>query len=85
MKIVGKTILERRKNSRPRLPSITIVFDGRSYDTTEWTLGGFLIDRYIGDCFVDEVMPVTIRVMIAADVSSSARHGRPAAGQPAAR
>jgi len=62
MKIVGKTILERRRNSRPKLAPITIVFDGKSYETTEWTLGGFLIDRYIGDCFVEEVMPVAIRV-----------------------
>jgi hypothetical protein len=62
MKIVGRTIVERRRNSRPRLPPVTIVFDGKSYETTEWTLGGFLIDRYIGDCFVDEVMPVTIKV-----------------------
>ena len=62
MKVVGKTILERRRNSRPKLPPITIVLDGRSYETTEWTLGGFLIDRYIGDCFVEEVMPVTIKV-----------------------
>ncbi len=62
MRVVGKTIVERRRNSRLKLPPITIVLAGRSYETVEWTLGGVLIDRYIGDCFIEEVMPVTIKV-----------------------
>ena len=62
MKVVGKTIIDRRRNRRHNTPPITIVLDGKSYETREWTLGGFRIDRYTGDCFVDEFMPLTIRI-----------------------
>jgi hypothetical protein len=64
MKIAGKTIIERRRNSRPKLPPITIVLDGRSYETTEWSFGGFLIDRYIADDRVGDTVYVTIRVVV---------------------
>lgn len=62
MKIVGKTINERRRNSRPTLPPIKLQIDGKVYATSEWTLGGFLVDKYVGDRRVHDIMTMIIRV-----------------------
>jgi hypothetical protein len=62
MKIVGTTISERRRNSRPKLPPIKVQIDGKVYFTTEWTLGGFLIDRYVGDRRVRDILTMIVLV-----------------------
>ena len=46
---VVKTIAERRKNSRPKLSPIRLKFGGIAYETTEWTLGGFMVEAYGGE------------------------------------
>lgn len=47
MKVVGTTVNERRRNSRPKLPPIRIRFCGEPFTTTEWSLGGFLVEPYM--------------------------------------
>jgi len=48
MKVVGTRPRERRRNKRLTLRPITVELDGRSYETTDWGLGGFLIEGYKG-------------------------------------
>ena len=62
MKIVGKTIVERRRDQRAKLPPITLMVDGVRHVTSEWTLGGFLIRSYSGTRHVGEIIGVRIRV-----------------------
>ena len=60
MRVVGKTVNERRRDSRPRLPPIRLRFGGQPYKTTEWTLGGFLVNQYIDDHHVGSILTVDI-------------------------
>lgn len=48
MKVVGTRIRERRRDKRLTLRPITVELDGKSYTTTDWGLGGFLIEGYKG-------------------------------------
>ena len=64
MKIVGTTINERRRDSRPKLPPIKVQIDGKVYATSEWTLGGFLIEKYVGDRRIHEIMTMIILVEV---------------------
>jgi hypothetical protein len=62
MRVVGKTIVERRRDRRPKLPPITLVVDCRTYVTEEWTLGGFLVGSYIDSHRVGDTIAVQIRI-----------------------
>ena len=64
MRVVGKTINERRRDSRPTLPPIKLQIDGKIYATTEWTLGGFLVNNYVGDRRVHQIMTLIILVEV---------------------
>lgn len=64
MKIVGTTINERRRDSRPKLPPIKVQIDGKVYATSEWTLGGFLIDKYVGSRRAGGIMTMIVRVEV---------------------
>ena len=64
MRVVGKTINERRRDSRPTLPPIKLQIDGKLYATTEWTLGGFLVEKYVGDRRVYDIMTTIIHVEV---------------------
>ncbi len=39
---------ERRRHQRFTHPPICLTFEGRSYTTTDWSLGGFVVDDYEG-------------------------------------
>lgn len=62
MRVVGKTFIERRRNSRARRPPVTLEVDGRTYETTEWTLGGFLLESYEDAHRRGDVVTVLIRI-----------------------
>jgi len=62
MRVVGKALVERRRNHRAKLAPITLVVDGRTYETTEWTLGGFLLDAYADSHRRGDVATVVIKV-----------------------
>ncbi|MBT5050803.1 MAG: hypothetical protein HOM58_20045 [Rhodospirillaceae bacterium] len=64
MKIVGTTINERRRDSRPKLPPIKVQIDGKVYATSEWTLGGFLIDKYVGSRRAGGIMTMIVLVEV---------------------
>ena len=90
MRVVGKTVNERRRNSRPNLPPIRLKFGGEPYKTTEWTLGGFMVDGYIDkhtvgstiavDLFI-EIGKETIKHSVYAEVARIDRHERQLAAQ----
>jgi hypothetical protein len=46
---IVKTLSERRHNSRTKLPDIRVKFGGEPYKTSEWTMGGFMVEGYIGE------------------------------------
>lgn len=62
MKVVGTRSRERRRNKRLTLRPITVEFDGKSYETADWGLGGFLIEGYAGSHMPDDCLYVTISV-----------------------
>lgn len=62
MKIIGKTILDRRKDRRVHVAPASLSFDGDSYTTSDLGLGGFLIKSYDGNRQVDDLIVVVIRV-----------------------
>lgn len=64
MKIVGTTINERRRDSRPTLPAIKLQIDGKVYATSKWTLGGFLIEKYVGDRRIHDIFTMIIFVEV---------------------
>ena len=64
MRVVGRTVNERRRNSRPKLPPIRLKFGGEPYTTTEWTLGGFMVDGYIADHSVGSTIAVDLFIDI---------------------
>lgn len=67
MRVVGKTVVERRKNSRPKLPPIRVRFGGQPYKTTEWTLGGFLVSGYIDKHGVGDTIAVDIYIDVGSE------------------
>ncbi len=60
MRVLRKTVNERRRNSRPKLPPIRLRFGGEPYKTTEWTLGGFMVDGYIDKHSIGSIISVDI-------------------------
>ncbi len=62
MRVVGKTVNERRRNNRPKLPPIRLRFGGQPYKTTEWTLGGFMVAPYTGNHKVGNIIEVDIYI-----------------------
>ena len=67
MRVVTKTVKERRRNARPKLPPIRLKFGGEPYKTTEWTLGGFMVEGYIGKHSVGSTIAVDIYIDIDRD------------------
>jgi len=62
MRVVGKTVNERRRNSRPKLPPIRLRFGGQPYKTTEWTLGGFMVEPYTDNHMAGNIIEVDIYI-----------------------
>lgn len=62
MKVVGTRIRDRRRNKRLTLRPITVEFDGNSYETMDWGLGGFLIEGYDGQHIPGDELYVTVAV-----------------------
>jgi len=60
MKVVGTRTRERRRNKRLTLRPIAVEFDGKSYDTMDWGLGGFLIEGYEGRHIPGDCLYVTL-------------------------
>ena len=48
MKVIGKTIAERRRDKRLGVRPITVDLGGNSYTTHDWGLGGFRVEPYTG-------------------------------------
>ena len=64
MRVVARTVNERRRNSRPKLLPIRLKFGGEPYTTTEWTLGGFMVEGYIADHSVGSTIAVDLFIDI---------------------
>jgi len=54
----------RRRDRRLEMPPIQIVIDDGTYETTNWSLGGFLIGSYTGRRGVGEETTVEIVVVV---------------------
>lgn len=44
---------QQRRNNRVVVPVIRLAFGGRYYQSVDWSLGGFLIEPYVGEMRVD--------------------------------
>jgi hypothetical protein len=62
--IVGIEHAERRRNRRSALPQIEIEFDDAAYVTTNWSLGGFMVEPYSGKRRTGDELSVTIVVKV---------------------
>ena len=62
--IIGIDHAERRRNRRSALPQIEIELDGVTYVTSNWSLGGFMIEPYDGKRRTGEIFVVTIIVRV---------------------
>jgi hypothetical protein len=62
MTIERTGIAERRRDRRLGVRLVTLDFDGQFYATRNWSLGGFLIDGYLGTLGPSETAPVAIIV-----------------------
>jgi len=90
MRVVARTVRERRRNARPKLSPIRLKFGGEPYKTTEWTLGGFMVEGYIGkhsagstiavDIYID-IDRDTIHHSVFAEIARIDRHDRKLAAQ----
>ena len=49
MRTVTKLTRERRRDRRVKLRPITLKIGAGSFTTNDWGLGGFCVDRYIGE------------------------------------
>ena len=63
MKIVGTQLHNRRRDNRVSVMPIQIELKGHSYTTTDWSLGGFLIDGYSGRLSAGDEVMVAIQVI----------------------
>lgn len=62
MKILGMAIQERPKDRRVHAAPMSLSFDRVSYSTTDWGLGGFLVEDYQGNRQIDDLIVVAIRI-----------------------
>ncbi len=62
MRVIGTRISERRRDKRLTVRPITIELDGKSYETLDWGLGGFLIEPYEGSHVPGDCLYVRITV-----------------------
>jgi len=62
--VIGVEQAERRRNRRSALPQIEIEFGGEVYGTTNWSLGGFMVEPYSGRLRAGEELDVTIVVKV---------------------
>lgn len=49
---------QQRRNQRIVVPVIRLTFDGRIYQSVDWSLGGFLIEPYVGTMLTDREFTV---------------------------
>ncbi len=66
MKIVGTQLHNRRRDKRVSVMPIQIEIEGKSYTTTDWSLGGFLIEEYSGRLSAGDEIMVAIQVIAGA-------------------
>jgi hypothetical protein len=52
---------ERRRDRRLPLPIFTVRLDGVSYQTMNWSLGGLLIEGYVGERTAGEMAKIDIK------------------------
>ena len=62
MRVIGKALADRRRNTRPKLPPIRLRFGGDAYETTEWSLGGFLVEGYKGNHSIGSTIVVDVYI-----------------------
>ena len=62
--VIGFEQTERRRNRRSALPQIEIEFGGDSYITSNWSLGGFLVEPYSGKHKTGDDLDVSIVVRV---------------------
>ena len=62
MKVVGVRPRERRRDKRLTLRPLTVEFDGKSFETMDWGLGGFLIEGYYGPYMTGDCLHVRVVV-----------------------
>jgi hypothetical protein len=62
--VIGIDSAERRRNRRSALPQIEIEIEGEVYVTTNWSLGGFMIEPYSGKRKTGDHLTVTIVVKV---------------------
>jgi hypothetical protein len=62
--IIGIDQTERRRNRRSAQPQIEIEIDGESYPTTNWSLGGFLVEPYDGRRKTGDKLTVEIVIKV---------------------
>ncbi|MBL4906480.1 MAG: PilZ domain-containing protein [Sneathiella sp.] len=56
---VGKYRVHNRKDHRHELPQLSLVIGSQSFDTYDWSLGGFRIEDYMGRPPVGESISIT--------------------------
>lgn len=62
MRVIGTRITERRHDKRLTVRPITVELDGKSYETLDWGLGGFLIEPYEGRHMPGDRLYVCIKI-----------------------
>ena len=62
--VIGFEQTERRRNRRSALPQIEIEFDGEVYVTSNWSLGGFMVEPYSGKLRKGDDLDVGIVVRV---------------------
>lgn len=68
MKVTGTRARERRRDKRTTVRPITVELDGKSYETVDWSLGGFMIEPYEGDHMPGDRVYVRVTVYDGRDV-----------------
>ena len=59
---------ERRRDKRLSMPPLSVSFDGGSYGTVDWSLGGLLVAEYFGPAAPGDEVEGTIQIL--ADATS---------------
>lgn len=63
MRIVGTVVANRRRDKRVSVVPIRIELEGETYTSLDWSLGGFLIEGYIGRRLPGEEVMIGIQVV----------------------
>jgi len=64
MKVVKSRTTERRRDRRIQEIPLKVDLDGNSYETANWSLGGFLLYSFYGDFQIGETPVVGIKATV---------------------